>query len=327
MDGRRVLGVALATICLAAGAGLAPAAAGARPSAPAKHHRPPYAIGTHSYTFVDRSRPTAPNGTYAGAATRTLPTLLLYPAKGDPNGPAVEGARPIRRRKGQRFPLIIFSHGVGASGPAYEPLLDRFVREGFVIAAPTFPLSSSGSPGGATIFDYVNQPGDVSFVLTRVLRLARHRSGLRKAINRHEIGVAGHSLGAITTLGVATNSCCEDPRIDAAVSLSGIELPFPGGSFFSKPTPPLMLVHGNDDHTVPYPGSVNAYNQAPAPKVLLTLEQAGHVPFGAPWIDPTVRSVTDFLDGYLERDRKALRRLSADGTVPGVSSVQEDLGG
>jgi predicted esterase len=303
-----------------------PASAAAVPrAAVAQRDTATYAVGVRSYTFIDRSRPTSANGTFPGAPTRTLPTLLLYPAVGDPNGPAVTDARPIRH--GHGFPLIVFSHGFGASGPAYAFLLEMFVREGYVIAAPTFPLSSGGAPGGPKLLDYVNQPADVSFVITRVLQLARRDPSLRRTIDPRHIGAFGHSLGAITTLGVATNSCCLDRRISAAVSFSGIELPFPGGSFFATPTPPLMLVHGNADQTVPYAASVGAYAQAPAPKVFLTLDHAGHVPFQAPWLAPTVHTITDFLDDYLKHDRRALRRLPTDGNVPGVSSVQEDLGG
>jgi fermentation-respiration switch protein FrsA (DUF1100 family) len=173
--------------------------------------------------------------------------------------------------------------------------------------------------------DYVNQPGDVSFVITRMLRLAHDDRTLRQTIDAHEVTAMGHSLGAITTLGVAANSCCLDPRIDVAVSLSGIELPFGSGSFFSEPTPPLMLVHGNDDHTVPYAGSVNAYAEAPSPKAFLTLDGAPHVPFTDPWLSPMIRSVTDFLDGFLEHDRAALHRLPSDGNVPGASSLEKNL--
>lgn len=326
MGARHRFAVLRALLVLVTGAvGLVlPASAIARSHAAGHHQTPPYAVGMRFYTFVDRSRPTSSNGTYAGAPSRTLPTLLLYPATGNPNGPAVTNAKPIRSRHG--FPLIIFSHGFGATGPAYEPLLAMFVQEGYVIAAPTFPLSSAGAPGGPDLFDYVNQPPDVSFVLTQVLRLARRDHTLRHTIDRHHLGAFGHSLGAVTTLGVATNSCCLDRRFDAAVSFSGIELPFPGGTFFSERTPPLMLVHGNADQTVPYPASVGAYGQASAPKAFLTLENAPHVPFRAPWIDPTVRSITDFLDGFLKGERHAFRRLPTDGNVAGVASLQEDLG-
>ncbi len=313
----------LVACAIVVSASVLPASATARTRAVHNSRPAPYLVGMRSYTFVDASRPTAANGSFPGAPTRTLRTLLLYPAVGDPNGPAVANAKPIRRRDG--FPLIVFSHGFGASGPAYEFLLEQFVREGYVIAAPTFPLSSAGAPGGSDGGDYINQPGDVSFVLTSVLKVARMDPSLRRTIDRHDVGAFGHSLGAITTLGVATNSCCVDHRIRAAVSFSGIELPFPGGSFFATATPPLMLVHGDADGTVPYVGSVSAYGQAPAPKAFLTLHGAGHVPFRAPWLDPAVRSITDFLDGFLKHDHHALRRLASDGNVPGVASLQEDL--
>ncbi len=221
----------LVACAIVVSASVLPASATARTRAVHNSRPAPYLVGMRSYTFVDASRPTAANGSFPGAPTRTLRTLLLYPAVGDPNGPAVANAKPIRRRDG--FPLIVFSHGFGASGPAYEFLLEQFVREGYVIAAPTFPLSSAGAPGGSDGGDYINQPGDVSFVLTSVLKVARMDPSLRRTIDRHDVGAFGHSLGAITTLGVATNSCCVDHRIRAAVSFSGIELPFPGGSFFA----------------------------------------------------------------------------------------------
>ncbi len=283
----------------------------------------PFAVGTQSFTFVDTSRPTPPNGSFGGAPSRTLPTLVLYPAVGDPSRPPVPGARALGGN--HRFPLIVFSHGFTATGPAYAPLLALLARGGYVVAAPTFPLSSQNAPGGPNGSDYVNQPGDVSFVLTRLLRLESDDARFRREMDGRRIGVAGHSLGAITTLGVTANSAVQDRRIDAAVSFSGLKLPFGSGTWFSKPTPPLMLVHGNADGTVPYGGSVDAYGQAPSPKAFLTLIGAPHTPFFSPWLDPTIRTVLDFLDGYLKHDHEALERLARDGNVPGVSSVQQDL--
>jgi predicted dienelactone hydrolase len=288
--------------------------------AAAKPHGPPFSVGMRMTTFVDKSRPTDANGSYPGAPSRTLPTMLLYPAARDGDNVA-----PLHRARGRRFPLIVFSHGFTATGPAYRPVLEPFVRRGYVIAAPTFPLSNGNAPGGPDLGDYVNQPGDVSFVMTRVLRLSRGNGFLARTVDRREIGAMGHSLGAVTTLGVATNSCCLDRRIDAAVALSGIEAPFGSGRFFSKPTPPLMLVHGDSDGTVPFQASTGVYADAPAPKALLTLIGGPHVFFTAPWANPFTRSVTDFLDGYLKHSRSALKRLRADGTVAGVSSLREKL--
>jgi hypothetical protein len=92
-----------AAVVLAGGVGalVLPASAAAGPHAVVEHrHGATYAVGMRSYTFVDRSRPTSANGSFPGAPTRTLPTLLLYPAVGDPNGPAGKDARPIRSGHG-----------------------------------------------------------------------------------------------------------------------------------------------------------------------------------------------------------------------------------
>jgi fermentation-respiration switch protein FrsA (DUF1100 family) len=310
-----------ALVLVAAVLAAAPAGAAAKARG---HERAPYAVGKRSLTFVDRSRPTDANGSYPGASTRTLPTLLLYPAaKGDPAGAAVEGARPLRRGRG--FPLVVFSHGFTGTGPAYEGLLTRLVRGGYVVAAPTFPLSSAGAPGGPRLLDYVNQPADVSYVLSRTQRLAGPRHSFHRSIDPRRVGAAGHSLGAITTLGVSANTCCQDRRIDAAVAMSGAQVPFPGGTYHGRPTPPLMLLHGDADRTVPYAGSTTAYEQARPPKVLVTLLNGPHTPFFPPWLDPAAGTTTAFFDRYLKGDRRAVRRLRAAGTVPFVATVRAEL--
>jgi predicted dienelactone hydrolase len=312
---------ALALVLAAATLSAAPAGAAAKARG---KERAPYAVGKRSLTFVDRSRPTDVNGSYPGAPTRTLPTLLLYPAaKGDPAGTPVDGARPLRRGRG--FPLVVFSHGFTGTGPAYEALLTLLARRGYVVAAPTFPLSSRGAPGGPRLVDYVNQPADVSFVLSRTQRLAGPRHSFHRTIDPRRIGAAGHSLGAVTTLGVSANTCCQDRRIDAAVAMSGIQAPFPGGTFHGRPTPPLMLLHGDADGVVPLAGSTAAYEQARPPKVLVTLLGGPHTPFLPPWLDPTVGTTTAFFDRYLKGDRRAVRRLLAAGTVPGVATVRAEL--
>jgi len=131
---------------------------------------------------------------------------------------------------------------------------ERLVRAGFVVAAPTFPLTSAGAPGGPSAVDYVNQPGDVSFVITKVLALVRRKDALATTIDSGSIGAIGNSLGAVTTL-CSANGCCKGARIDAAVALWGAEFPFPRGDYFSEPTPPLLLVHGTADKRLPHMGS------------------------------------------------------------------------
>jgi len=261
-----------------------------------------------SFTFVDTSRPAGPV-----SDARTLPTLVLVP----------EGKKD--------YPLVVFAHGFTANGPIYTNLMRQVAAEGYVVALPTFPLSSFGAPGGPQLGDYVNQPADVSFVITELLELdANAGSPLSGRIEEDQIGVAGHSLGAITTLGFA-NSCCTDARVDAIASISGLRLPFPGGTYFPPGTPPLLLVHGDADATVPYSGSTSTYAAAPPPKFLVTLLGAGHVPFRLgtdpqqpppPWEDVTVDALVAFFDRYLENGPRGLGHLRDAADEPGVATVE-----
>jgi predicted dienelactone hydrolase len=282
---------------------LAPAAPGA--ATPERT----YSVAAQTFTFVDTTRATPANGSYPGAPTRTLSTLVLYPTEAQPSKP---------------FPLVVFSHGFTASGPAYQFLLQKWAAHGYVIAAPTFPLSNGNAPGGPTIGDYPNQPGDVSFVITSMLNLSRDpRSPLHGLINANRIGVAGHSLGAITTLGVAYNSAVADPRIDAAVPISGIVLPFGTGTTFTGITTPLLLIHGDHDQTVPYGSSVYSFEHASPPKFFETLLGAPHTPFLGPWAPAIDNTVIAFLDKYLKHNASDNDIVGA-ANVPGLSTLQMD---
>jgi predicted dienelactone hydrolase len=268
-----------------------------------------YAVASTTFTFVDSTRATPANGSFVGAPTRTLSTLVLYPAT----------------TNGGPFPLVVFAHGFTASGPAYAPLLRQWAARGFVVAAPTFPLSSQDAPGGPTVLDYRNQPGDVSFVITEMLRESSDpHSPLHGLIARNRIAVAGHSLGAITTLAVAYNSCCQDARIDAAVPISGIMLPFgTGTTWFAGPSVPLLLIHGNADRTVPYVSSVKSYAAASAPKYFMTLEGAPHTPFFGPWGADINNAVVTFFDRYLTH-HDSIADLEDAARDPGLTSLQDD---
>jgi dienelactone hydrolase len=197
-----------------------------------------------------------------------------------------------------------------------------------VVAAPAFPVSShDGGNDVIGISDVANQPGDVQFVLDRVLALSRHKGFLYHRIDSHHIGVAGHSLGAITTLGVAERSCCRDRRVDAAIALSGT--PLIAGTDFAGKAPPLLLVHGTADMTVPYAGSTLSYSRAAPPKYLLTVVGGHHSdylgPKGVPGSADVARATLDFWDACLRGNRAALARLPQDAT-PGATTMQSDAG-
>jgi predicted dienelactone hydrolase len=281
----------------------------------------PFAVGTRSYTFVDASRVTKSHNGQPARPSRALPTQVWYPAQGAPGGRDQPNA-PADKVHGP-YPLVVFSHGYTGNGPVYGPVVREWVKAGYVVAAPTFPLTHGGTPGGTDVTDYVEQPRDVSFVLGEMLRLNNEpASGLRHLIDPMRIAAAGHSLGAITTIGVAYNTCCRDPRIRAAIPISGRERPFPGGKSHFVRTPSLFI-HGDADGTVPYPSGHDVFlKQAQRPKFFLTLFGAGHIDLFLNASGRVInKSVIDFLDLYVKDRPSGLTRIRHDGDKAGVSSL------
>jgi len=249
-------------------------------------------------TFVDVSRPTAAAGDRPGRPERVLETVTWYP----------EGDGP--------FPLVVFAHGNTVANPEhYRVLLRSWAAAGYVVAAPIFPLSSTRLPGGGA--DLVNQPADVSFVISEMLRLNGAPAGpYAGRIEPGRIAVAGHSLGAMTTLGVAFHSCCLDDRIRAGIVLAGRERPFPTGTFFPGTRTPILVVHGDADPLLSLEGARQIFDHALGPRVLLTIIGGDHdAPYAG--VDGQARPDTrlvmtatlDFLDQYLDDRHGALDRL------------------
>ena len=279
-----------------------------------------FAVGEHHVELVDASRPTmaAPNRGLPEEPDRTIPVLVLYPAEGEADAtitvtkeaPAADGV----------FPLVVFSHGVTGTGDVYLGRLKRWARKGYIVAAPTYPRTSGP---GAEIHDYVNQPDDISFVIEELLLRAEEPDHLlHDRLDGADVAVAGHSLGAITTVGAAYNTCCRDERIDAAVTIAGIELPFPDGSY-DWPDLPLLAIHGGKDGTLPIGGSEALVAKAGAPSYFLRFPDAGHTDvLIGPTGDLLDDAVVAFLDRYLKDDPRRLDALPEAVAASGLGSLE-----
>jgi dienelactone hydrolase len=286
------------------------AAVGAAPAV-----TPKFAVGTVTDTFVDPHRTTPAWDGSPQLPTRTLVTTILYPATGPTGGPTETGA--IADKSAGQFPLIVFAHGLGGTPQDYINLLTAWASQGFVVAAPLFPLSNANVAGGADAGDVVNQPEDMSYVIDAVLDDSLLPSGILSGlVDTKEIGAAGHSNGAVTTLGLVANTCCFDSRVKAAVVMAGTTEGFPPGHYDFSQSPPLLLVHGTSDQLIPYRSAPLIYNEAQGPKGFLTLEGGSHDAAGGqdPRSAPAViRTTTDFFEAYLTGNRGARSRLSTDG--------------
>jgi dienelactone hydrolase len=260
-------------------------------------------------TFVDPSRPTA-----AGAATPAAPDRTLVTTIYRPNG------------KGP-FPLIVFGHGSNGHPDKFSQLLTVWAGAGYVVAAPAFPLTNSTVPQAPkNVGDVANQPADMSFVLTQVLRENRDRkSDLYRAIDRRNIGAAGLSLGGATTYSAVFDDCCRDRRFTAAMVLDGIRL---GSALRLDGHVPLLIAHADTDPAIPYSTAQAASRDAAPPVWLVTLHGASHA---TQWEnDPTPydavgeKLTVDFWDATLGGDKRALDRLERDATVPNLVSIESN---
>ncbi len=277
--------------------------------------RQPLALEERTETFTDTSRTTEAHSTVAAAESRTLPTRILSPTGGQVGGP---------------YPLIVFAHGSGGLGTGYDVLLRTWAAAGHVVAAPAFPIARDDAAAGDWQLDLPKLPGDMTFVIDQVLRLnADAGSPLRGAVDPNRIGVAGHSMGGMTALAVAGNTCCHDPRIKAAVILAGRETPFGSGQFWSRIRTPLLLVHGDADYNVVYGDGRRAYANAPPPRFLLTIVNGDHgTPFTGDRENAQASLVTDvtldFFDQYLRSVPEGLDRLQARADAPGVAKLEQE---
>ncbi|HVC85804.1 MAG TPA: hypothetical protein VNC40_00110 [Gaiellaceae bacterium] len=226
-------------------------------------------------------------------------------------------------RKGGPWPLVVFGHGFATTPGIYAQLLRWWALAGYVVAAPLFPLGNEHAPGGPNEADIVNQPADISFVISQLLAAsASPTNPLHRLIDPSRIAVAGQSDGGLTAFAVTYDKPFRDPRIDAAVVLSGGRLP--GRTFrFPRPSPPLLVVQGTADTINPVRYAREFYRAATRPKFLLLLRGAGHLlPYTVeqPQLSVVEQATTAFLDRYLEHGPPGALEQTVAAT-PGIASL------
>jgi predicted dienelactone hydrolase len=236
----------------------------------------PYGAAVRTVTLVDSTRPTAPNGTYAGAPDRTLVTDVWYPT--DPSFD--EQANAPVAETGGAFPLIIRAHGFSAFRGDSHYLVRQLASWGYIVVVPDFPLSNLNAPGGPTLADVGEQARDVSFLIdTYVAANANPVSFLAGRIDTETIGSIGHSLGGATVLLASYHATLKDPRLDATIALSPLACVFVDG-FFDTANVPLMIEAGTVDMITEYTSNhLTPFGYVQSPKYLLTFAGGTHLGF------------------------------------------------
>ncbi len=229
----------------------------------------PFGVGVAQARFIDPARPTQASGAFPGSPERRLDCWVWYPIDRPVVGLAGVAKIPEPSRSG-KFPLVLLSHGLSAPSNSQQYVSLHLASHGYVVVAPTFPLTSLSSHTGVAfdVTDLGNQPGDVSFVLDRMLAIANGDESapsgfpdFREVIDTGKIAAAGLSFGAFTTHLLNFASNLRDDRLDAAVlyavgdmsalAQGGDVFGLSGGGFTPVSAPSLYFSGSRDLLTTP----------------------------------------------------------------------------
>ena len=288
-------------------------------------------VGLSTCTFVDTTRTTYDYATHQLLPYRRLVTDIFYPTT---EGGRVSPARlaPPAYRRGP-FPLVLFAHGFAVDPMTYAPLLDAWVKAGFVVAAPIFPDTNQAAvraAHGLGEADMTNQPGDVAFVANQLRAAMNGQSStcafVRGLIKPGPIAAAGQSDGADTVAALAywhaAAGLLAGLDLKAVEVLSGAELDDTVGAYGAAPGGPAMLMVQSEYDTCNTPQSAATLYDAvaqPDKWFLMTTATTHLGPYDGR--EPTyfsfvVRATTAFLDAELKggSPSSALEHAAAGAT-------------
>lgn len=167
-----------------------------------------------------------------------------------------------------RFPLVLFSHGMGGYRMQSSVLMTHLASWGMVVAAPDHPergleiLVANGVPSGDN--------GPEALRDTRALMQAENGGGrFAGHIDTDRVAVTGHSAGGGAVIEVAT-----DEGIDAWIT-------FASGGFGSGggPAIPSFMMAGTNDQIASVSQIEGAFDRQAADKRFLAIEAMGHLGF------------------------------------------------
>lgn len=274
-------------------------------------------IGVRSATFTDESRSVKTTSGFAGASVRRLEVMIWYPAtRAGADAPVANGGP---------WPLVIYSHGTNGAPDNNMHLVNALVRNGYVVAAPAYPLSSLKTYTKirmTDISDVVNQTRDIGFVIDRLLV----DPFFGRAIDPARIGTTGHSLGGVTSYFASFGVQTRDPRI-GATALTGagdpVQTALQGnmglwGTQHAAASVPVLFLSAEKDvfaRTTGYPHA--AYARLERPKYEILVRGGVHVWF---------RDANDQPAGNKNPDCLFFEKYMPKITMPGCeASAREPL--
>lgn len=250
--------------------------------------------------------------------------------------------RPVRLQG--TYPVIIFSHGLGGSRNAAPYLGEHLAAHGYVCffiqhegSDETVwrgqPLSQARKALQQSLLvpsNFINRAEDIPFMIDELSRLNKEDPLLRNHLDLENVGMAGHSYGARSTMIAAGEklggriSKYKVPAIKAGLVLSPNTPERVIGNlanYYDDITIPLFHMTGTQDKDPLHPNSDfdPAQRQLPyrnifsSPQYLLVIDGATHATFGGvnrPLLANTQPSQLEavkagalaFFDAYLKHD-------------------------
>ncbi|HEY9547381.1 MAG TPA: alpha/beta fold hydrolase [Solimonas sp.] len=139
------------------------------------------------------------------------------------------------------FPVILALEGVNTNVAMYRWWHQAFADAGYLVFA--FDFAGQGHSGDRVAGDEGTNITDSEDALTYLLE----QSPVRSVLDQQRVGVIGHSLGAITTLGLQA----VEPRLQAAVAAAPISEQ--SAPFDANPIPTMIQTGDYDGPVAPIP--------------------------------------------------------------------------
>lgn len=180
-----------------------------------------------------------------------------YGAYGIPNGTFESFKLQVcsessKYRDNTKYPLLIFSPGLGNSRHLYNVLVQSVASTGYIVVSIDHPYDVSivEYPDGTTVLAedietdaqielaLATRAQDVSFVLNQLDKSSISKlllPGLDLGLNLDKVGIFGHSLGGATSLAAMVN----DSRITGGINIDGS---FFGPSIQQGTKRPFLLI-------------------------------------------------------------------------------------
>jgi glutaminyl-peptide cyclotransferase len=179
-----------------------------RPDQPEYGQLGPYAVGVQNIVVADENRPLGVSIWYpAEVAEDAEPITYRIGLFEWGEGRAVLDATPIVP-SGEAYPLVVFSHGSGASRFVYAYLTEHLASHGFVVIAADHPTNgildmvAIGSYLDDLTGNYVYRPQDILRLMDTAETLSQE-GDLAGMIDMERVGIVGHSFGGYTALAAA----------------------------------------------------------------------------------------------------------------------------